>query len=31
MASKYHPTTAKATPKGQPKTNGGRTTMKKGC
>lgn len=24
MASKYHPTCAKATPKGQPKTAGGR-------
>jgi hypothetical protein len=29
MASKYHPTTAKMTPKGHPKTGGGRKG--KGC
>lgn len=31
MASKYHPTSAKAMPKGHPKTNGGRSMPMKGC
>jgi len=32
MASKYHPTSIKPTPKGHPKTGGGRMMpSKKGC